>query len=218
MSTGQDLLGNNMFAYCGNNSVVLTDPTGTCGYMAGTTVWKPCGRRNCPSYSPYTLAVGVAGSITLGPIAYGLQFALVSDSLGASEIQMTYYSPLSSDALKKIPSSDQMLAQSATYEKFSEIIEYSLVGTFSAFNAPSVSDLHNEGYQIGGAWGKGTAIAVDYNIVPNGSGTPYKGITFSTGLGSTDGHASMGYTMPLFSSIISVFDVLYAMHNTIYGR
>ena len=197
---------------------MFTDPTGTCGYMAGTTVWQPCGRRDCPNYLPYTLAVGAAGSITLGPFVYGLQFALVSDSLGYSEIQMTYYSPMSTDALKKTPSTDQMLVQSATYEKLTDIIEYSLVGNISAFNAPSVSDLQNEGYQIGAALGTGTAIAVDYNIVPNGSSTPYTGITLSTGIGSTDGHASMGYTIPLFSSKISVFDVLYAMHNTIYGR
>ena len=37
-STGQGLLGNNMFAYCGNNPVNMSDPSGEFGLLAGLVV------------------------------------------------------------------------------------------------------------------------------------------------------------------------------------
>ena len=216
VSTGQGLLGHNMFAYCNNNPVCLADPYGTCGYIAGTAIWKSCGDPSCPYYSQYTLSVGTAVGISLGPFTYGLQLALVTDSLGYSEIQLTYFVPISSTTLASTLSTDEMLAKAATYEKFNDVLDVSIMGNFSCFNTPSVSNLHNEGYQVGGTWGEGTAIALDYNIVPNGSEKAYTGITFSCGFGSTDAHASMGYTVPLHSSKLSVYDFLYAAHSTIY--
>ena len=43
--------------------------------------------------------------------------------------------------------------------------------------SPSVSLLHGDGYQFGGSIGAGSVVSVDYNIVPNGSGNPYEGIS-----------------------------------------
>ena len=42
-STGQGIIGNNMFAYCGNNPVIRHDPTGRFGLTAtifGIAIWK----------------------------------------------------------------------------------------------------------------------------------------------------------------------------------
>ena len=42
-STGQGIIGNNMFAYCGNNPVIRHDPTGQFGLTAtifGIAIWK----------------------------------------------------------------------------------------------------------------------------------------------------------------------------------
>ena len=216
-STGQGIIGNNMFAYCDNNPANKIDPSGTCGYVAGTTFWMPCGNSNCPYYSPYAIAIGVSGSITLGHFVYGLQLALVSDSMGSSELQLTYYSAMSTDAHANTQTTDDMLAQAAKYEKFTDIFEYSLAGNMSYFNTPSVENLHGEGYQIGGMLGTEPAVAVDFNIVPNGSESPYTGWSLSIGKGSTDGHCSMGYTIPLCSSKMSVFDIMFAAYNTQYG-
>ncbi|MCI8589092.1 MAG: hypothetical protein HFE77_00010 [Clostridiales bacterium] len=42
LSTGQDLAGYNMFAYCGNNPVSRVDPTGKCYVLNGCVEWQPC--------------------------------------------------------------------------------------------------------------------------------------------------------------------------------
>ena len=217
-ATGQGLLGNNMFAYCLNNPENMVDVTGTCGYAAGSTVWQNCGRVSCPYYSPTTVAAGISGSITLGPFVYGIQLAVVTDSLGYSEIQLTYFSPISSDALANTPSVDKMFVQAASQEKFTDILEFSLMGNLSFYNAPLAENLYSVGYQVGGSVGAGSAVAVDYNIIPNGSQQPYGGITISSGIGSSDVHAVMGVTRQLLRSPISVYDIANALHNAIYGR
>ena len=45
-STGQGILGNNMFAYCGNNPVIHGDPTGTCFKVCGMVLIDCC-QSNC---------------------------------------------------------------------------------------------------------------------------------------------------------------------------
>ena len=53
VSTGQGLLGNNMFAYCGNNPVNLYDPDGRCYRVLGF-LWKvDCGKSTCPKSKNY---------------------------------------------------------------------------------------------------------------------------------------------------------------------
>ena len=189
------MLGNNMFAYGLNNPTTRVDITGT---------------------RPTTVSAGIAGCITLGPFVYGIQLALVTDSLGYSEVQFTYYSPISSSALANTPAADTRLAKIATYEKFTDVFEFSIMGNVSVFNAPLAENLHGIGYQVGGTLGAGSAIAVDYNIVPNGSDNPYRGFTISSGIGSNDVHGVMGVTTRLFKSRISVYDIAAAVHNALY--
>ena len=68
ISTGQGLLGNNMFAYCLNNPVNFTDPSGYCSYLG--SIYSPkldCGSRYCPTSSSYVACVAgvVAGSVIM---------------------------------------------------------------------------------------------------------------------------------------------------------
>ncbi|MCL2632830.1 MAG: RHS repeat-associated core domain-containing protein, partial [Coriobacteriia bacterium] len=56
MSTGQGVLGNNMFAYCGNNTVMHTDSSGTSWSMS-TLDWGAIGRT---AFSLLLIAVGIA--------------------------------------------------------------------------------------------------------------------------------------------------------------
>ena len=196
----------------------MVDATGTCGYITGTNIWQSCGNSSCPYYSPFTVSMGLSGCITLGPFVYGFQLALVTDSMGYSELQFTFYSPISSSALASTPSVDEMLAQVATYEKFTDVIEFSFMGNVSVYDAPLVENLHGIGYQVGGALGAGSAVAVDYNIVPNGTDKSYRGITISSGMGTNDLHGVMGTTSRLFKSRISVYDIANAMHNALFGE
>ena len=55
VSTGQGLLGNNMFAYCLNNPINLVDPSGTCSRFLGFLWKRDCKSTSCPeseSYAP----------------------------------------------------------------------------------------------------------------------------------------------------------------------
>ena len=46
-STGQGVLGNNMFAYCLNNPIVFCDPDGFCSYQSSLGGWVDCGKADC---------------------------------------------------------------------------------------------------------------------------------------------------------------------------
>lgn len=54
VSTGQGILGNNMFAYCLNNPVMLVDPTGHCSYLGSINSPKlDCGKMSCVESKNY---------------------------------------------------------------------------------------------------------------------------------------------------------------------
>ena len=56
ISTGTGVMGYNMYAYCENNPVNLSDPTGTCSHCAATYsawAWKPQYNPNGASNGPY---------------------------------------------------------------------------------------------------------------------------------------------------------------------
>jgi len=50
-STGQGLLGNNMFAYCKNNPIMCIDPDGYCTEVGALLTWVDCGKQSCPTSS-----------------------------------------------------------------------------------------------------------------------------------------------------------------------
>ena len=204
-----------MFAYCNNNPVTYEDASGHA--LKPCTTYINDGNKGIAEPNPLTVSMGISGSITLGPIVHGAQVALVTDSYGFSEFQFTYFIPISSDALGKTPSTDEMLSKVAAYDKITDLLGLSLMGNVSIYNTPTVKNLYDMGYQIGGAIGAGGAIAVDYNIIPHGNGTPYKGITISAGIGSSDLHASMGSTVRMGSSKVSVYDLAAAIYRGLHG-
>ena len=56
-TTGQGLIGSNMFAYCLNNPVVMADPSGACGYIYSIYFWSDCGKKTCVDSKSYVPGV-----------------------------------------------------------------------------------------------------------------------------------------------------------------
>ena len=214
MSTGQGFIGYNMFAYCLNNPVNQLDITGICSYNSVTGKYDDCDRIDCPNssnYIPYTVSLGGMFGIGIGPLGISLQIALVTDSEGASELQISYSSPniLSTG----LPSVDEMLADISAENpqyKFS----LSCAGTVTITNAPSVSDLHGPTFSVGGAV---AGAAADYNIIPVGNEI-YSGFTFAGGMITPGFNINMSNTVLGIPVPFSVFDIIEAMNEGFYGR
>ena len=200
-----------MFAYCLNNPVNRIDPIGTC------SDYHDCGRSDCPrssNYIPYTAAIGGVIGIGIGPLSMSLQIALVTDSAGVSEIQISYSAP--NIFSSSLPSVDEMLNDIASDNpkiKFG----VSFAGVVAFNNAPSVYNLYGPTYSVGGAV---HSVAVDYNFIPVGDGSNdiYSGITIATGMITPGFNVSMSNTVFGFSVPFTVFDIVEAMHHGIYGR
>ena len=210
-STGQGIQGYNMFAYCNNNPVNRIDPVGTCSDN------HDCGRSDCPrssNYISYTASIGGMIGIGIGPLSMSLQIALVTDSAGVSEIQISYSAP--NIFSSSLPSVDEMLDDIASDNpKFK--FGMSFAGTATFTNAPSVTNLYGPTYSVGGAV---PGVAVDYNAIPVGAGSNeiYSGITIAIGMITPGFNVSMSQTVFGFSVPFTVFDVVEAMHHGIYGR
>ena len=206
-----------MFAYCNNSPTNRGDSTGTCSYDRATGKRRDCGRSNCPdssNYIPYTVSLGGILSFGIGPLSLSLQICLVTDATGASEIQVSYSAPnIFSSGL---PSTDEMLADiAADKPKFK--VGMSIAGTVTVTNAPSISKLYGPTYSVGGAT---TGLAVDYNAIPvgDGSNAAYSGITVASGMITPGFNYSMSNTVWGMSVPFSVFDIIEAMYNGVYGR
>ena len=75
VSTGQGILGNNMFAYCNNNQIIYYDPRGT-----------------------FTLAVATGYDITFGFVGVSASFSFVLDDDWNIAIQASYSLPTYMDS------------------------------------------------------------------------------------------------------------------------
>ena len=63
ISTGQGVMGYNMYAYCQNNPVTFVDPTGMCSYLAPTYVIRiDCKMTSCASSSKYIKPTSFSGA------------------------------------------------------------------------------------------------------------------------------------------------------------
>ena len=209
-----------MFTYCLNNPACFLDPAGTCSYKFSLGGWVDCGKSNCTSssnYLPITVSMGISGSIGIGPLVVGFQFAVVTDSTGYSELQFTSYMPYSPGQIAGSPSTDEMLELAGTADKATDYMQLSLMGNMSFYNTPRAADLYGAGYQYGKTIGLGGAAGVDINIIPNQDGDPYQGITFSGGCGSGDVHCAVSDTMSVTPVPFSVYDLAEAMINGFYG-
>ena len=209
-STGQDFVGNNMFAYCLNNPANRIDSIGTYSHN------HDCGRSDCPhngSYIPYTASIGGVLGLGIGPLSLSLQIAMVTDSAGVSEIQVSYSAP--NIFSSSLPSVDEML-NDITSDNPKLKFGASFASTVAFTNAPSVTNLYGPTYSVGGAL---PGIAVDYNAIPVGgeSNEIYSGVTIASGMITPGFNASMSNTVFGFSVPVSVFDIIDAMYNGIYG-
>lgn len=142
------------------------------------------------------------------------QVALVTDSAGVSEIQISYSAPnIFSSGL---PSVDEMLADIAS-DTPQNRFGISLAGTFTVTKAPSVANLYGPTYSLGGAF---PGASVDYNAIPIGDGSNeiYSGITIAGGMISPGVNVSMSNTIYGISVPFSVFDITEAIYsNGLYG-
>lgn len=102
-------------------------------------------------------------------------------------------------------------------DKVTDLWQLSLMGNMSFYNTPTADKLYNTGYQYGKTIGAGRAAGVDFNIIPNGTGDPYKGITFSGGLGCGDIHCAVSDTRAITPVPFSVYDLADAMMKGFLG-
>ena len=215
VATGQGLVGNNMFVYCLNNPISFVDSSGTCSYNKITGEWCDCGRGDCPSsasFLPFTASMGVALGLGIGPLAMSVQFSIVTDAYGASELQISYSVP--SIFSTGLPSVEEMLADiSSDTPKFK--FGFSFAGSMTFTNAPRVEKLRGPTYSTGIS---GPGVAIEYNAIPDpDTGKAYSGITVSGGMITPGVNVTMSNTATLFSVPFSVFDLAEAARNGLWG-
>lgn len=204
-----------MFAYCLNNPVNYEDYTGSCSYNKLTGEKHDCGRGDCPdseNYSPFTVSIGGLISFGIGPLVISIQIALVSDCTGESEIQISYSGP--NIFSTSLPSTDEMLDDIAK-DKPNFKLGISGAGFMTVTNAPSVESLHGFAYSIGGSV---TGMAIEYNIIPDGNGGNYSGVTVATGAITPGFNFNMSNTVFSSSVPFSAFDLIEAAYDGVYGR
>ena len=143
-STGQGVLGCNMFAYCGNNSICWTDPTGECYYAGGK--WTHDAWENYGGYEKKPEPKGASGGGASVTGAWGggvtASVAIVTDDRGNSALVIT--AGLGGGLGGKI-------SGSFSNPTISNIGKPSLTPNFISFpNAHEVWDLQGPGVAIGG--------------------------------------------------------------------
>ena len=200
-STGQGLLGNNMFAYCGNNPAIFEDPTGMRLMLRDPDPGK--------QRVGFTASYGAGFSAGIGSLSMTVQVSVVTDSSGKSELQIAYSAPniLSTD----LPSVDDMMDIAKEFD-----IKLSASVNMAFTNAPSVTDLHGPTYSVGVS---GPGVAIDYNAIPNGDNPKhaYSGVTFSAGAMSPGVNVSMTDTFIAKPINFNVFEFSKRVYNAMWG-
>ena len=164
-STGQDFLGFNMFAYCGNNPVNNSDPDGLCPYDGSVCDFRRLERglppRNCKCAKKQvnqTLTVGVTGKAAFG-VDGSVSIGLAVDSKGNIGI------------IKSIG-----LGGGTPSASFSVFEAYT--------NAPDIEKLKGASTQIGGSIDFGASVGVDGIFFKNQeTNENYYGNSVSVGIG-----------------------------------
>lgn len=195
VSTGQGILGNNMFAYCNNNSISGFDPCGTCFHR--WDCWNDCelcaGKsafrriKEALSGIPGTYSQGITASVSTGIWALGLQFGVSVDVDGDVEYQWSFYGGVSTGS----PGASLQLYNTIT-------------------TAPDVTKLRGMGYNIGVGIAAGAAVTADVVIIPDDeNGTTYWGGSAAGGIGGgADVHVLWGDTKPFLNLRFNIYDVL----------
>ncbi len=205
-ATGQGLIGNNMFAYCNNNPLIFYDPSGT-RFVINDPVSAFGDLRNDGNDGDihFTASAGCVFAFGIGPLSASLQFSVVSDSSGNSELQISYTAPNIFNT--GLPSVDEMLAVDSDWK-----FNLAVAGTMSLTNASNVKDLYGPSYSIGGSI---PYAAVDYNIIPiaDDLSQAYSGVTLSFGLITPGFNFGMSNTaadgVPLPFTVFDLADAAY---------
>ena len=206
VSTGQGPLGNNMFAYCGNNPVNFYDPHGTqCICMTQRVHPRHvCNSSKIKNDTQATVALNIGGGLSIGPFGFAFQLSLVSDLNNNVELQFSYAVPISTAT----PSVDDMLAGVGG-------LGFSALCGMTITNAPGPEYLHGLGHQTGVSLGN---VAVDINTIPAPSkDTTYSGVTLSGGLATPDFHHTMSNTICVAKPKINFWDLIDAAYRGVWG-
>ena len=194
-STGQGILGNNMFAYCNNNPINGCDPCGTCFHR--WDFWNDCDEcvgknwvrkiEAVLSKKSGTISQGITGSISLGFWTFGGQFGVSMDFKGNVEYQWAFYGGLTTGT----PGGSLEIYHTVT-------------------SAPDVTKLRGMGYNIGASFAAGGALSVDGVIIPDTDlGKIYWGASVAGGIGGgADIHAVWGSAAPVGKLRFNIFAFL----------
>ena len=203
-----DAIACNMFAYCGNNPLISSDPSG-CWYIKSLIKWfaeevaKPVikGLQEKATAINFSTSRGLSASGTLGIFTLNAQIGTAFDAKGNVALQLS----VSGGVTSGTPGG-------------------SVMGYRMLTNAPSISNLEGEAYQIGGAVGAPVsgvplAVGVDFNIIPDASSEKayYYGLTTGIGVGTPGGefHTTWGQTYTVEKSQFNVFRVAKALYKKI---
>ena len=205
---GGDVLGNNMFAYCLNNPVNMSDPSGHWPqWLKNTVKWvaknigKPVVKafQKALSKVDLTYSTGVNVSGTPSAWSFNGQIGVSMDTKGNVAIQASGGGGVTSGT----PSISVSSYRSIT-------------------NAPSINELNGMGYQIGGSaiipvGGVPVAVGGDFNIIPDQErNKAYYGGTLTRGLaaGSPGGefHVEWGTTVTLPKTQFNIYDVASSVY------
>ena len=190
VSTGQGILGNNMFAYCGNNPVNCSDPTGTSWIndLLDYLREKIEEEKEKSKDETGTKTVGINFASAYGPASFA-SLGLASDKRGNIGIV------ISGGGGAGFPSTGVTIFATQT-------------------NAPTVEKLNGLGTQVGGSVTVlGGSVGAEYVLFADSdTGQGYQGITVSMGFSplpfNVELHGEVG-TSKVFA--INVYDVMISI-------
>ena len=207
---GGDIRGYNMYSYCFNNPVNMTDPDGNwpqwakdaVKWVAGNIV-KPIVKtvESALSYVDATYSTGLAVSISGPGGVVDFQAGVSMDTDGNIALQLSLGGGLC-----------------ATPSHGFSVTKYESVS-----NAPSVDNLTGPGYQIGASGGAvldfvPIAAGGDFNIIPDAkTGEVYFGVTTNRGFGTPgfEAHAGVNQTVTIPGTEFNIFDLARKIYDKI---
>lgn len=195
---GGDIQGYNLFAYCQNDPVNMSDPTGhwpkwikAAVKWAAKNIIKPAIKKiqKALSKTSLTYSTGVNVSGTPSIWSFNGQLGVSIDTQGNIAFQGSAAGGVTGGS----PGASGTIYKSVT-------------------NAPTVHKLNGAGYQLGASagvsvYGIPVAVGKDFNIIPDQErGKSYYGMTNNVGFGTpgAEFHTEWGETKTFFS--INVFD------------
>ena len=187
-STGQGILGNNMFAYCGNNPVTRLDITGCFwrkfdweGVKDGwNDFWG--GVKDVFIQKKEEAAEAEDGTTTIGANASAAAGAAVGTSIGYTK------------------DNKGNIGVTVSISGGGGFPSAGITGFHSKNNAPNIYAQEGWGMQIGGSVGEGLVLGAVYNLlVDSEAGKMYHGRTYNIGAGANipvpgEIHAEINYT------------------------